>query len=397
MKGDKALWALLILLSLFSLVIVYSATGKLAFNEADGNTFKYLFNHLSKMLIGFSVILFMVNIIPVKFYAKFANLIVLIAIGLLLAAFIQKFLFHTATNRSLNLGFTSFQPAEFAKIALVIFVAKVFSTHREGEHVRMDGFWKVIIVSGLVLFPIAMGDSSTALIIAIAVFFMMILAGVRFKILFLSVSVAVGVLALLLAITPMLPASAGRVHTVRERLIDFVLGDEHEKQGTTQAQYAQLAVYEGGISPFGKGVGNNDVSNYIEAAYSDFIFAIIIEETGIVIAFLILLAYLIIFIRGGAIAIRSKSAFSAFLVTGLIFVYTIQAFINMMVATGAFPVTGQPLPFVSYGGTSMIFTAAAFGIILTVSEQTSKKQAPPSENRMKIEGAVEDEEINQNA
>ncbi len=394
-KGDKVIWFIIAVLSLFSLVIVYSATGKLAFSEAGGNTFTYLLKHFSKMMIGLGLMLIIVNVIPVKFYAKFANLFLMGSVILLFVATAQHFIFHTATNRSLSLGLTSFQPAELAKISLVIFTAKIFSTHREGKHVSIEGYWKVMLASAFVLLPIALGDSSTALILALAVFCLMIIAGVRFKVLFFTCSAAVGTLALLLAITPMLPARFGRIHTVRERMIDFAVGDEQEKQGTTQAQYAKLAIYEGGVTPLGKGIGNNDVSNYIEAAYSDFVFAIIVEETGVVIATLILIAYLIILFRGGTIAIRSKRSFASFLVTGLVLIYTIQAFINMMVATGLFPVTGQPLPFLSYGGTSMIFTSVAFGIILAVSESTSNKPTPPSEGQIEVSGPDEDEEIQQ--
>ncbi|MFV0522171.1 MAG: FtsW/RodA/SpoVE family cell cycle protein [Mangrovibacterium sp.] len=394
-KGDRVIWFVLMALSLFSLVIVYSATGKLAFNEAGGNTFTYLWKHFIKMFVGFLFILGIVNITPVRFYSKFANIILLVAIALLYVATLQHFIFHTPTNRSLDLGITSFQPAEIAKISLVIYVSKILATHREGNHVSRKGFRKVLIASALVLLPIALGDSSTALILALAIFAIMIIAGVKAKTLFFTVSSAVLTLAILILISPILPAKFGRIHTVRERIIDFAIGDEHEQQGTTQAQYSQLAIYEGGVTPLGKGVGNNDVSNYIEAAYSDFIFAIIIEEGGIVTAIIILLAYLIILFRGGAIAVRSKRSFPAFLVTGLVLMYTIQAFVNMMVATGLFPVTGQPLPFLSYGGTSIVFTSAAFGIVLAVSEETRKKPAPPSESQLIITDPDEDEEIKQ--
>ncbi|MFV0291597.1 MAG: FtsW/RodA/SpoVE family cell cycle protein [Mangrovibacterium sp.] len=392
-KGDKTIWFIIVALSLFSLVIVYSATGKLAFKEADGNTFAYAFKHLGKMGLGFIFIILMVNFCPVKYYSKFANILLVITIGLLYFATAQHFLFHTATNRSVNLGFMTFQTAEIAKICLLIFVSKILATHRKGEFVSRLGFWKVLIASGIVLLPIALGDSSSALILAGSVFAVMIISRVEFKVLFSTAVVVIGLLILGIAFSSILPERFGRIHTVRARIMDFWSGDAEEIQGTTQAQYSQLAIYEGGKTPVGKGVGNNDVSNFIEAAYSDFIFAIIVEETGIVGAILILFAYLIILFRGGSIAIRSERSFSAFLVTGIVLMYTIQAFMNMMVATGLFPVTGQPLPFLSYGGTSMVFTLLAFGIVLSISDQTKikpKSELAAGENELQLEEEEED-------
>ncbi|MFV0366103.1 MAG: FtsW/RodA/SpoVE family cell cycle protein [Mangrovibacterium sp.] len=392
-KGDRALWFIIVLLTMFSSVIVYSATGKLAFNEADGKTYVYLFKHLLSILCGFGAILFIVNVTPIKFYSRLANTALVASVAFQLLATFQHHVLHTATNRSVSLGLISFQPAEMAKIALVIFVAKIFSTHREGNYVSDKGFKKVMIASFVVIILIALGDSSTAAILAFAVFIMMIIAGVRVKVYLTTLAIACAVFGVLITVAPMLPAGTGRVHTVRERLIDFTQGDDHEKQGTTQRQYAQLAIYEGGITPFGKGIGNNDVSNYIEAAYSDFIFAIIVEEAGVVAAILILLAYLIILFRGGKIAVKAKRSFASFLVAGIVLMYTIQAFMNMFVAVGSFPVTGQPLPFLSYGGTSMVFTSIAFGIVLMISESTKEEPAPPSKNLMVINDPDEDEEL----
>ena len=169
------------------------------------------------------------------------------------------------------------------------------------------------------------------------------------------------------------PDSFGRVHTFKERISDFAKGDADAAKGTTQADYARLAVFEGGM--LGKGPGNSEVSNYMEAGYNDFIYAIFIEEYGFVGGAFLALLYLILLFRGVIIVRRCERTFPAFMVTGLVLLITFQAFVNMAVSVGAVPVTGQPLPWVSMGGSSMLFTAASFGIILAVSATNQKNKA----------------------
>ena len=169
------------------------------------------------------------------------------------------------------------------------------------------------------------------------------------------------------------PTSVGRVHTVKSRIDDFISGGEKkEVTGTKQEEYARLAIFEGGV--FGKGPGNSEVSNYMEAGYNDFIYSIFIEEYGFVGGAFLALLYLILLFRGVIIVRRCDRTFPAFTVSGLILLMTFQAFINMAVSVGAVPVTGQPLPWVSMGGSSMLFTAAAFGVILAVSADNQKRK-----------------------
>jgi cell division protein FtsW len=160
--------------------------------------------------------------------------------------------------------------------------------------------------------------------------------------------------------------------------------------GTTQADYAKLAIYEGGM--LGKGPGRSEVSNYMEAAYNDFIFAIIIEEYGMVGGIFVALLFLILLYRGVAIVRRSDRTYPAFLTTGLVLLLVFQATINMAVSVGAAPVTGQPLPWISMGGTSMLFTAISFGMILSVSyhNQRSKNVVEPP---VMVDMPDEDEEL----
>ena len=378
-KGDRTLWVILIFLSLVSLVIVYSATGKLAYREANGNTLYYLIRQIVFILTGFGIILILVNIVPVVIYFKISEVLIAVTVFALLIAIIQYHLTHSAskeTSRSLNMAFFSFQPAELAKIPLIMYASRMLSKAQRTEEELKKAFFWVTGVSGVVCFLIFMSNFSTAALIFITVLILMLIARVSFK--YILSLVAIGILAVLLiysaaSIFPNSIGSIGRVQTVKGRIDDFIHGDNNAVNGTTQADYARLAVFEGGM--LGKGPGNSEVSNYMEAGYNDFIYAIFIEEYGFVGGVGLALLYLILLFRGVIIVRRCDRTFPAFMVTGLVLLMIFQAFINMAVSVGAVPVTGQPLPWVSMGGSSMLFTAASFGIILAVSSNNQKNKA----------------------
>jgi cell division protein FtsW len=174
------------------------------------------------------------------------------------------------------------------------------------------------------------------------------------------------------------------------RLERFFKGDEREQKGTTQAQFAKVAIYEGGI--IGKGPGHSEIRNYVAAAFSDFIFAIIVEEYGLIGGTAVIFLYLVFFFRGVIIVRRATRTFPAFLVTGLTLILVYQAMINIGVSSGVLPVTGQPLPWVSLGGTSLIFTSVAFGCILSVSYQNQENKEV-QQQAVQINAPDEDYEI----
>ena len=376
-KGDRTLWVVLIFLSLVSLVIVYSATGKLAYREADGNTVYYLVRQIVFILTGFGIMLFLVNIVPVVVYFKISPVLIGITIFALILAFVQYKMTGNPskeTSRSLDLGILSFQPSELAKISLIMFASRMLSKSQKSEEELTKAFWWVIGVSGTVCFLIFLSNISTAAIIFLSIMVLMLIARVQIKLISMVAGAGVLMAVLLFFTADFMPASFGRVHTFKERIVDFTKGDASAAVGTTQADYAKLAVFEGGM--FGKGPGNSEVSNYMEAGYNDFIYAIFIEEYGFVGGVFLALLYLILLFRGVSIVRRCDRTFPAFMVAGLIVLMVFQAFINMAVSVGAAPVTGQPLPWVSMGGSSMLFTAASFGIILAVSSQNQKNKAP---------------------
>jgi cell division protein FtsW len=317
--------------------------------------------------------------------------LLIITVGALLAAIIQyKLTPSKPTPRSLDLGFLSFQPAELAKISLMMFVAKVLAKRQKTEEDLKKAFFWVMGVSSVVCGIIFYGNISTSVLIFGSVMVLMLIARIPWKYLLITVGTGLLVLLLIYFTADYLPDWAGRVHTFKERIDDFAFGDKQAELGTTQADYAKLAIYEGGM--LGKGPGRSEVSNYMEAAYNDFIFAIIIEEYGMVGGIFVALLFLILLYRGVAIVRRSDRTYPAFLTTGLVLLLVFQATINMAVSVGAAPVTGQPLPWISMGGTSMLFTAISFGMILSVSyhNQRSKNVVEPP---VMVDMPDEDEEL----
>jgi len=375
-KGDLTLWVILIFLSLISLIIVYSATGKLAYREADGNTMYYLVRQIVFILLGFGIMLFAVNVVPVVTYFKLSPFLVGLTILALILAIIQYKLTGSSdkeTSRSLTMPFFSFQPAELAKISLIMYASRLLSKAQRTEEELTKAFYWITGVSGVVCFLVFMSNFSTAALIFFTIMILMLIARVSFKYILALVGIGALLVLLIYFTADFFPDSVGRVHTVKGRIDDFLHGDSNAAIGTTQAEYARLAVFEGGM--FGKGPGNSEVSNYMEAGYNDFIYAIFIEEYGFIGGAFLALLYLILLFRGVIIVRRCDRTFPAFLVSGLILLMTFEAFINMAVSVGAVPVTGQPLPWVSMGGSSMLFTAASFGIILAVSANNQKNKA----------------------
>ena len=393
-KGDLTLWVILIFLSLISLVIVYSATGKLAYREAGGDTLHYLIRQIAFILLGFGIMLLAVNVVPVVVYFKLSPILIGITILTLILAIIQYKMTGNSdkeTSRSLTMPFFSFQPAELAKISLIMYASRLLSKAQRTEEELKIAFYWITGVSGVVCFLVFMSNFSTAALIFFTIMILMLIARVSYK--YILSLVGIGILAVVLIYTaatifPDSIGQIGRVATVKGRIDDFVHGDKNSAIGTTQAEYARLAVFEGGT--FGKGPGNSEVSNYMEAGYNDFIYAIFIEEYGFVGGAFLALLYLILLFRGVIIVRRCDRTFPAFMVSGLVLLMTFQAFINMAVSVGAVPVTGQPLPWVSMGGSSMLFTAASFGIILAVSANNQKNKTA-AESLVVVDSPNEDQ------
>jgi cell division protein FtsW len=390
-KGDRVIWIILVFLSLLSLLIVYSATGALAYRVHGGNTMHYLVRQVFFIGMGLGVIVLMVNVIPVKFYSIAANYLLYGSILLLMVAVILKFAgILKGTGRTFNLGIFSFQPAEVAKISLILFTAKVLGKKQKSKQDLASAFKKIMIFTALVCGLILLSNFSTSALIFATIISMMFVGRIPIRYMLLVFAAGVGLIVLIYFTADLVPDSIGRIHTIKGRIERFIHGDPNSEQGVTQADYAKLAIYSGGI--FGKGPGQSDVSNYMAAAYNDFIFAIIVEEYGLIFGTGVIFLYLIFFFRGIIIVRRSERTFPAFVVIGLSLVMVYQALINIGVSSGVLPVTGQPLPWISLGGTSLLFTSVAFGCILSVSHQNeidSETQKQP----IQVNAPDEDEEM----
>lgn len=390
-KGDRVIWIILILLSLLSLLIVYSATGALAYRERSGNTMYYLVRQIFAIGAGVGVIVLMLNVIPVKMYSMLANALLYGSILLLLLALALKFAgVIKGTGRTIPLGPLSFQPAEVAKIALIIFTAKVLGKKQKTDKDLRGAFVKIMAFTAVVCGIVLLSNFSTSALIFVTIVTMMFVGRIPIRYMLLVFAAGVALLVAVYFTADLLPDSLGRFKTIKGRIERFIHGDPSSETGITQADYAKLAIYSGGI--LGKGPGQSDVSNYMAAAYNDFIFAIIVEEYGLVTGIGVIFLYLVLFFRGIIIVRRSKRTFPAFVVIGLTVVLVYQAMINIGVSSGVLPVTGQPLPWISLGGTSLLFTSIAFGCILSVSYLNQEEQEA-QEQPVQVNIPDEDEEM----
>ncbi len=392
-KGDRVIWIVLLLLSLLSLLIVYSSTGALAYRVASGNTMRFLVRQVVFLGLGIGIILLMVNVLPVKLYSIIANYalyisiaVLILAVGLKLTGIIQ------GSGRTLNLWIISFQPAELAKISLILYSAKVLGKKQKTKQDLKLAFKRIIAFTTVVCGLIFISDFSTSALLFLTIMTMMFIGRIPIKYLLLVVAVGIGMLAFFYLIANSWKDSPTRIQTIKGRIDRYVYGDPNSQKGITQADYAKLAIYSGGF--FGKGPGSSDVSNYMAAAYNDFIFAIIVEEYGLFIATGVIFLYLIFFFRGIIIVRRATRTFPAFVVIGLSLVLVFQAMINIGVSSGVLPVTGQPLPWISLGGTSLLFTSIAFGCILSVSHQ-NQIDSEVKEQPVQVVAPDEDYEMEQ--
>lgn len=377
-KGDKVIWAVVFLLSIFSVLAVYSSTGTLAYRKQAGNTEYYLLKHLSILMFGL-VLMYASHHFRYIYYGRIAQLFLIFSVPLLT----YTLFFGTSLNeasRWYTLPFTtiSFQPSDLAKLALIIYLARLLAKKQDVVHDFKKGFLTllvpVLIITGLIL---PANFSSAALIFATCMVLMFIgRVKVKFLLLF-TLSGIVG-LVLFILVAGNMPKISGRFGTWQNRIENFSSGDS---ESNYQVEQAKIAIATGGIT--GKMPGNSTQKNFLPHPYSDFIFAIIIEEYGLIGGTILVLLYLILLFRAVKIVIKSPRNFAAFLTFGVAFSLVFQAMANMMVAVNLLPVTGQTLPLVSMGGTSIWFTSISIGIILSVSREIELAESVANEKENK--------------
>lgn len=360
-KGDKIIWAVVLILLIISLLSVYSSTGSLAYQYRSGNTFFYLFRQLKFILLGL-VIIFFIHLIPFRVFSRVSVLAVYLAAPLLLITMFAGASYNEAT-RWLQIPGTglTIQPSDFAKVAIIMYIARLLSVNqnniRDFKGVFLKAAFAVVVISLLIL-P---ANLSTALIVFVTAFTLMFVGRIPLKYLLSLIMSGAAVLTIFILISLAINKE-GRISTWKHRIEAYVDGGGD----SYQADQAKVAIVQGGF--FGKGPGNSTQRNLLPHPYSDFVYAVIIEEYGTIIGgTLVLILYLWLFFRAGLIVRRSRSTYAAFLAFGLSTGLVIQAFVNMAVTVGLLPVTGQTLPLVSMGGSSILFTSLSVGMILSVS------------------------------
>ncbi len=362
-KGDAVVWIVIFLLSIISILAVYSSTGTLAYKKMGGDTTYYLFKHGSLLIFGL-IVIFIIHRIPYKYYSRLSVIFLYLAIPMLLWTLIKGASLNEASRWVTlpGVGLT-FQTSDFAKFILIMFIARFLSQNQENIKDFKTGFraimiW-ILIICGLIL-P---ANFSTAAILFSTSLILLFLGRVNIKYLLGLIGIGLVSISIFIIIAINLPEdSQGRIGTWKKRIENFSNSSE---EGNFQVEQAKIAIVNGGI--IGKGPGNSMQRNFLPHPYSDFIYAIIIEEYGMFGTIILPFLFLILLFRAGVIVQKCNSQFAAFLAIGLTFMLVFQAFINMAVAVNLIPVTGQTLPFVSMGGTSIIFTSVAFGVILSVS------------------------------
>lgn len=381
-KGDRVIWAVVLLLGIFSVLVVYSSIVTLAYKYQGGNTEYYLFKHTIILFIGF-LLMYFAHKVNYRYYSRMSQ------IGLLLA--IPLLLFTLLTGASINdasrwlvipIINQTFQTSDLAKLALIMFLARMLSKRQDNIKDFNQAFLPIMIPVLIVCGLILPANLSTAAMLFVTCLVLMFVGRINLKYIFSLIAVGITLLSIFITIGLSIQETktseqnsplTNRVITWKNRITNFSDGSA---QANYQAEQSKIAIATGGV--MGKGPGRSTQRNFLPQSYSDFIFATVIEEYGIVGGTFVLLLYLILLYRGILIAKNAPRTFGSLLAIGLSFSLVFQAMINMAVAVNLFPVTGQPLPMVSMGGTSIWFTCLAVGVILSVSRNTENEKIEAS-------------------
>ena len=385
LNGDRTIWTMVFLLCLISLVEVFSASSRLTFGKSS--FLAPIISHTMHLGIGL-VGMWLVHLLHYKWYRLFPVLLVPLSI-LLLGYLSIRSMGSSGAERWINLGFFQLQPSELGKIGVIMSVAYWLSKLKpEDELSQANTFWKILALTGFVDALIVGENLSTAVLLAGVVFVMMILGGIAWRRMLALTGVVVGAGIVAVVILLFVPAQTirdskiipSRATTWQARLQDFSQtrnkpsAYEYAKlvaPEKPQETHANIAIATSNI--LGKGPGNSDERDYLQEASCDFIYAIIIEELGVLGGVGVMLVYVVLLFRVGRIATRCKEKYPAYLAMGLGMLLGLQAFINMSVAVGLFPVTGQPLPLISKGGTSVLMTSGCIGMLLGISNTLDRE------------------------
>jgi len=352
LQGDPVIWAVVFALSIVSILVVYSSIGTLAYKRTVSPEM-ILIKHTFMVFLGLAA-MWLAHKVDYRYYSRISRLALWVSVPLLIYTFTNGTTINDAARWISIPIIGSFQPSDFASLALIINLASMLSKKQQNIDDIRESLIPILIWSGVICGLIALTNLSTAVLLFATCMLIMFIGRVPVK--YLAMLVLVGLLAGAVALK-----FGVRGETAKNRILSFVNGSELP----FQAKHARIAVATGGI--FGKGPGNSDQRNILPHPYSDFVYAIVIEEYGIVGGVVVLILYLILLHRGMKAAYNSERAFGGLLSAGLSFDLVCQAMVNMGVVVGLGPITGQPLPLVSMGGTAMVFAGLSVGIILSVS------------------------------
>ncbi len=375
------IWAVVLLLSLVSAMAVYSSTGTLAYRYQGGNTEYYFIKHFAIILLGWGL-MYAIHKVPFKYFSRIAQVLIWVSIPLLAITLIAGTSRNEASRwLTLPIINLSFQTSDLAKLALIAYLARQLSRRQDKMDDFKEGFlhlvWPILLVCALIL-P---ANFSTSAVLFTSSLVVLYIGRVKLKYIagLLGTIFIAGAFAILLSFVVPVEKVLPRFGTWKARVETYFSNAETPQQADAnyQSDQAKIAIANGGIA--GVGPGNSSQRNFIPHPYSDFIYAIIIEEWGIVGGMGVLFLYLILLFRGVRIVHKGANSFGAILAFGCCFSLIFQAFINMAVAVNLFPVTGQPLPLISMGGTSIWFTSIAIGMILSVSRSVGSKANPEKE------------------
>ena len=395
-KGDKVIWIIFLFLCLISIVEVFSAASTLTYKSGDH--WGPITQHSVIMMVG-AFIVVLVHNIPCKYFRVFPFFLLPLSCILLLIVMVMGNYVNGAA-RWMNFAGVQFQPSELAKMAVIIVTAFILSRFQEEDSAHPKAFKYIMWIIGIVFVLIAPENGSTAALLFGVVFLMMVIGRIPWKQLGMLVGGVTLFLTLFVSIIMITPASKyrdlpmmHRVETWQNRIKGFfedkeaVPAAKYDIDKDAQIAHANIAIATSHV--IGKMPGNSVQRDFLSQAFSDFIFAIIIEELGLLGGAFIVMLYLWLLIRAGKIAKRCEKTFPAFLIMGIAMLLVAQAMLNMMVAVGLFPVTGQPLPLISKGGTSTLINCAYIGMMLSVSRYVADKE----EQRLREAEIANEEEL----
>lgn len=400
-RGDKYIWGLVVVLSLVSILVVYSATGSLAYKSLGGNTTKLLIRQIEFTVIGL-VAIFALHRINYTMFSRIASILYAISIPLL----IYTLMYGAKINEGsrwikLPIIHLTVQTSDFAKLALFMFISRMMSKKQDVIKDFKKGFLPIIIPVFLTCALIMPANLSNALLTGATSLLLMFIGRVSLKHIGLTIIVALIPVIIIISVavathkSEKASVSNEEVPTVAEkgkvfvrfntwvsRVQDFIYPNENEVP--FQVEQAKIAIANGGVF-FGLGPGNSRQRNFLPQAYNDFIYAIIIEEYGLIGGAFIVFVYLLFLFRCIRIFRKCPYAFGAFLALGLSFTFIIQAIANMAVSVNLVPVTGVTLPLISMGGSSFFFTCCSIGLILSVARNVEQLEGKaPEETEIEI-------------